>query len=101
MIFKFGAYASAFEGKTPKDIVDHHSCNFGKWYKGEGKEVFSHNNSFSQIEQPHRRVHDLVIEVLKLVGREDALNHADEIVKLFAQTEKESDQFFTLLNNLA
>ena len=101
MIFKFGAYTSVFEGKTQKDVIDHHSCNFGKWYQGEGKQTFGNNNSFSKIEQPHRRVHDLVIEVLKLVGREDALNHADEIVKLFAQTEKESDQFFTLLNNLA
>jgi len=101
MIFKFGAYTSVFEGKTPKDVTDHHSCSFGKWYQGEGKQTFGHNNSFSKIEQPHRKVHDLVIEVLKLVGREDALDHADEIVKLFAQTEKESDQFFTLLNNLA
>jgi methyl-accepting chemotaxis protein len=101
MIFKFGAYTSAFEGKVSKDITDHHSCNFGKWYQGEGKQTFGHHNSFSKIDQPHKKVHDYVAEVLKIIGKEDALNHADEIVKLFALTEQESDLFFKLLNELA
>ena len=101
MIFKFGAYTSAFEGKAAKEITDHHSCNFGKWYQGEGKQVFGHHSSFSRIDQPHKKVHDYVAEVLKLISKEDALNHADEIVKLFALTEQESDLFFKLLNELA
>ena len=101
MIFKFGAYSSAFENKASKEIVDHHSCNFGKWYQGEGKQTFGNHNSFSKIDQPHKKVHEYVAEVLKIIGREDTLKHADEIVKLFALTEQESDLFFTLLNELA
>jgi methyl-accepting chemotaxis protein len=101
MIFKFGAYTSAFESKTPKEITDHHSCNFGKWYQGEGKQTFGHHSSFSKIDQPHKKVHQYVAQVLNLIGKEDALNHADEIVELFALTEKESDLFFALLNDLA
>ena len=101
MIFKFGAYSSAFENKVPKDIIDHHNCNFGKWYQSEGKQAFGNHNSFSKIDQPHKKVHDYVAQVLKIIGKEDALMHADEIVKLFALTEQESDLFFNLLNDLA
>ncbi len=101
MIFKFGAYSSVFENKVSKDIADHHSCNFGKWYQGEGKQTFGNHNSFSKIEQPHRKVHDNIAQVLKIIGKEDAFIHADEIVKLFDMTEQESDLFFRLLNELA
>ena len=38
---------------------------------------------------------------MKIVSNEDCINHADEVVALFAQTEKESDEFFELLNDLA
>ncbi len=101
MIFKFGAYTSVFENKVAKDITDHHSCNFGQWYQTEGKQAFGQNSSFSQIDQPHKKVHDNVIEAMKIVGNKDLLNHADEIVQLFTQTEQESDRFFALLNDLA
>ncbi len=101
MIFKFGAYSSIFEAKVSDDLGNHHNCQFGQWYESEGKQLFSGNNSFSRIDQPHKKLHDNVHEIMKIVSKEDCLNHADEVVALFAQTEKESDEFFELLNDLA
>jgi len=101
MIFKFGAYSSVFEAKVSNNISDHHNCQFGKWYEGEGKKLFEGNSSFSRIAQPHKKLHDNVHEIMKIIGQEDCMNHADEVVALFAQTEKESDELFELLNDLA
>jgi len=101
MIFKFGAYTSVFEAKVAGEMTDHRNCNFGKWYKAEGKQLFSQNSSFSKIDQPHKNVHNNVIEIMNIVGAEDSLSHADKIVELFIKTEKESDELFALLNDLA
>lgn len=101
MIFKFGAYTSVFENKVSKDITSHNNCNFEKWYQNEGKQTFGNHNSFSKIDQPHKKVHDNIAQVLRIIGKDDALSHADEIVKLFDLTEQESDLFFRLLNDLA
>lgn len=101
MVFKFGAYTSVFETKPLKDISDHHNCNFGKWYQNEGKNSFGKNSSFAQINQPHKRMHALLLEVMTIVGSDNCLTRADEIVRLFAETENESDKFFALLNNLS
>ncbi|PHR56355.1 MAG: chemotaxis protein [Arcobacter sp.] len=101
MIFKFAAYNSIFEAKVSDQIVDHNSCKFGKWYQKEGKKVFNGNNIFTEIAQPHKRLHDNVLKIMNIVSSKDCLDNADEVVRLFAQTEKESDEFFELLNRLS
>ncbi len=101
MIFKFAAYSSIFEAKVSDQMLDHNSCKFGKWYQTEGKKVFSGNNTFAEIVQPHKRLHDNVLKVMEIVSSKDCLDNADEVIRLFAQTEKESDEFFALLNKLS
>lgn len=101
MIFKFAAYNSIFESKVSDQMVDHTSCKFGKWHQTEGKKIYSGNNIFAEMVEPHKRLHDNVLKVMKIVSSKDCLENADEIVRLFAQTEEESDQFFALLNKLS
>jgi len=101
MIFKFAAYNSIFEAKVSDQMVDHNSCKFGKWYQTEGKKVFSGNNTFAEIAQPHKKLHESVLKVMEIISSKDCLDNADEVVRLFAQTEKESDEFFELLNKLS
>jgi len=101
MIFKFAAYNSIFEAKVSDQVTDHNSCNFGKWYQTEGKKAFSGNTNFSEIAQPHKKLHDNIHKAMEIVTSKECLDNADEVVELFAQTEKESDAFFELLNRLS
>lgn len=101
MIFKFGAYTSVFESKVSGVTGDHKQCHFGQWYYGEGQESLAANRFYQQIEVPHKDLHDNIMKVMKLIGTEGCMDHADEIVELFAKAEKDSDRLFELLNSLA
>ncbi len=101
MIFKLAAYNSIFEAKVSDKMTDHLSCKFGQWYKEEGKELFAGNSSFSQIDQPHRKLHENIKKAMEIVTSKECLENADKVVELFIETEKESETFFNLLNNLS
>jgi len=101
MIFKFAAYNSIFESKVSDQMVDHTSCKFGKWHQTEGKKIYSGNNTFAEMVEPHKRLHNNVLKIMDIISSKDCLNNADEVVRLFAETEKESDEFFALLNKLS
>ena len=39
-------------------LNDHKECRLGEWYyKGEGKQSYSQFGGFSELEEPHTRVH--------------------------------------------
>ncbi|WP_423326418.1 CZB domain-containing protein [Deferribacter abyssi] len=40
-------------------IVDHKSCNFGKFYYNEGMKLFKDDPDYKKIENNHIQVHDL------------------------------------------
>ncbi len=42
---------------------DHCRCNFGVWYHGRGANLYQHLPGFAQIEEPHRRVHEIAGEI--------------------------------------
>lgn len=51
-----------------KDLVDHHQCRLGTWYKEvKGNPSISSLPAFQQLEEPHRRFHDIVREIYQLV----------------------------------
>ncbi len=70
--------------------VDHQNCRLGKWYQGEGKEVFGTAPSFRALEKPHSEVHGSVHRMLSLMEMDwaydeklqgdilDQLKHAEE-----------------------
>ncbi len=50
--------------------TDHHKCDFGKWYYGEGRKeaeklVPELKELLDQIEEPHKQLHESVIEIEK------------------------------------
>jgi len=99
MIYKNRAYSSAIERKTDLELVDHSSCGFGKWYVGDGKDTFGHSSSYRELQEPHSKVHSNIakaMEILKTKGSEGA----DEITKLFEDTEKSSTELFNHLDNM-
>lgn len=62
VIYKQRAYAlindpNNDEFKQAVD-VDHNACRLGRWYEGDGKEVFGNSPSFRSLLAPHSKVHE-------------------------------------------
>ena len=46
-------------GKGPDDFASHTACRLGKWYyEGDGRDCFSKLPGYSEVEPPHKRVHE-------------------------------------------
>jgi methyl-accepting chemotaxis protein len=98
MTLKNHAYLSAFKNEVNNSISTHKSCDLGEWYIDEGKNKFGNNIHFISIDEPHKRVHDNLIDIMKVIEK-NSLNH-DEIIKLFENTEKASKELFSLFDKM-
>jgi methyl-accepting chemotaxis protein len=99
IIFKFSGYDSVFKDDHNFKFSDHTSCRFGKWYKGEGKDSFSHTKSYADVDKPHQIVHDNVRNIPSLV-KKGAVANADEIISAFKEAEETSSKLFVILDNM-
>jgi methyl-accepting chemotaxis protein len=80
---------------------DHHSCRMGEWYDNAGKERFGHTSAFKAMVEPHKMVHDSVLQCVQYINDEsDALAHKEEIYKHFAKMEEASHTLFELLDQM-
>ena len=62
---------------------DHHQCNFGKWFDGEGLTRYGTRPAFAVISELHRRVHVLGAELVSLQAQacnEQALIRLPELL---------------------
>jgi hypothetical protein len=68
MIYKQRAYLSLNSNGdsqyTTPVSVNHQNCRLGKWYLGEGKDVFGGLPSYKTIDAPHAKVHNGAHRVL-------------------------------------
>jgi len=62
--------------KSVQGLPDHHSCEFGKFYYGKGREIFGQDPDFNAIESLHQRVHTLGIETVKCCEKADCTESA-------------------------
>lgn len=102
MLFKGRAYNSIYTRKLEGDFTDHHSCRFGKWYdEGAGKNKFSMFPSYKMIQEPHRQVHDNIIEVANLLTQGVSLSdYKDMIVEHFQEVETASGKLFVIMDTM-
>ena len=98
MIFKSSSYSAVFEGKTDTNLNDHTTCNLGKWYAGEGKELFKHSSAYDAIAQPHAKVHANIKKAMELIKAKKATNA--EIIELFHASEEASFELFNYLDSM-
>ena len=99
IIFKHKAYSSLLEGnkELAASFGDHHSCRLGKWYEGEGKEMFGETSAYKAIELPHSLVHSKVLNALGCVEENNCLvTRRDTMVENMAAAEVESFKLFDL-----
>ena len=60
------------EGQIDADeAVSDRDCSLGQWYFGPGMEQFGDLEAMRRIEAPHRRMHQLVREIMNLADRGD------------------------------
>ncbi len=67
------------------ELQSHTNCRLGKWYYGSGKEKYGHLKIYSELEEPHRRAHELGQKMLKLraEGRQDeAISYIPEMLAI-------------------
>ena len=82
--------------------VDHHDCRLGKWYEGEGKEVFGASPSYRALLAPHSKVHECVHSMVEQLdqGWERDLAIQDKIYNALEGTEKASMEVMHLIDQI-
>lgn len=78
------------------DVPDCHECRFGKWYAHADAAIRKHP-AFARIEGPHRRVHEIGKQILRLLHAD----RKDEAVAALRELDGASREVNQLLNDLS
>lgn len=103
---------SVHEGRKFTLATDCHKCKFGQWYDSYQPKSFTEGQFLKKFEQPHQRIHQIALQVERLLEqghREQALSLINkthdrelaEMILLFQQfaemTRKKADQEIALV----
>jgi methyl-accepting chemotaxis protein len=99
IIWKVNTYLSVTQNAPAFQFVDHHNCRLGKWYySGEGREFFSSSPHYSQLEQPHAKVHNGTKHVFDLLNQPQ--RNYRQLHKALHEMEEASHKVFTCLDQM-
>ncbi|MEA1955692.1 MAG: methyl-accepting chemotaxis protein [Campylobacterota bacterium] len=99
ILFKTDALNHVEKGDF-KEFNTHRTCRFGKWYDGDAKDQFGHSKNYSNILDPHKTVHDTVLDTFKLLEHSELINHHDKVLNNFITMENASDKLFELMDKM-
>ncbi len=82
--------------------VDHNNCRLGKWYAGEGKDVFGGTNAYRSLLEPHSKVHECVHTMVQQLGKGWERNPSvqDSIFESLECAEKASMEVMRVLDRM-
>lgn len=102
MLFKGRIYNSIYNRKNDGTFTDHNSCRFGQWIKDQETTVrFGKSPFYSQIGEPHKRVHDIAKNILNYaIDEETILEHGEFIADSFQKLEESSDKLFSTMDRM-
>ncbi|MEO1896575.1 MAG: methyl-accepting chemotaxis protein, partial [Cycloclasticus sp.] len=84
--------------KSANDFADHTTCRLGQWYyQGEGNKNFSRLSGFSDVERPHKMVHEFGLSALKKLQTGKTRESLEDLSSM----EAASMDVLVALNNLA
>lgn len=93
VVFKINGYEKISKQDQEK-MSDHHSCRLGKWYQGDGREIFGSSEIFKQLDKPHSEVHKLINDSL-------AINNDEGLIaQNFQKAEEASRTLFNLFDKM-
>jgi len=101
--FKNKAYSAVANNNIDADYFgDEHSCRFGQWLDGEGKDIFGDSPFFNKIITEHSNLHKAIIKNLDCVGDGGCLTdrNGDKLVEQFIIAEAHSKKLFELLDEM-
>jgi len=100
IVLKSKGYSAVLEEKRGEQFVDHNSCRMGKWYAQEGKERFGQTRAYAAMAAPHKKVHDMLLENMKLVQAGVVLKKENPALVLanFNHLEDASMELFKVLD---
>ncbi len=99
IIFKNRAYSAIFHGELESKLPNYTHCEFGKWYYSKAIEKFKDIKAFEKVEEPHKKLHQYVLDAVSFVDGEDkVVENKDRILKDFENAEKYSEELFKLLD---
>ncbi len=98
-VYKLKGYTAVIEEHENEEFVTHKDCRLGLWYTGKAKEIFGDTSTYKKMEAPHSIVHD-EIKKAYILSRSDKQNNTNEIINSFNNSEKSSENLFSLMNEL-
>ncbi len=78
------------------NLLSHHQCRLGEWYYGIGKDKYGHLSCYHELEQPHRKAHELGKKMLQL----RSAGKQTQAVAMIPEMIKVRDNVLDTLNNL-
>ncbi len=75
------------------NIIDHHSCKFGKWFSTASKELLSNNNQIvNSVSKHHENVHRGLAQAIDVYFKDK--NNIDKSIELLKDVENSSKVAF-------
>jgi len=100
-IYKSNAYSSIFRREVKSDFNSVTECKLGKWYNTQAKDKFSHTQSYSLVDVPHRTIHLLVDKNISFISAGDkVVENKNEIIQNFENIELEGKKLYKLMEDM-
>ncbi len=101
IIYKANAYDTIVDADKNAKFIDSNHCKLGIWYQNDGKKVFGKTSSYAKIDNPHKTIHQKVLENMKFIEKDDKrVENENTIINNFKQMEQASDELYKLLDAL-
>ena len=102
VLYKSNAYSSVLAENKVQTFGDHKSCRLGKWYLGQGKEIFGKTQAYRDADYPHSLVHTHALKNIAFIDSGDAMNpkYKETIVENFRAMEEASSKLFLHLDDM-
>ena len=99
VLFKVNGYSGIFDNEH-KELSNHTNCRLGKWYTSIGQKHFGKTKAFSQVEEPHKIVHNSINEAIECVREGTCLSDISVVTSAFKKSEDASAKLFELLDEM-
>ena len=100
-VYKSNAYSSIYRREVRADFKSYDASDFGLWYAGNAREFFGHTPSYTKIDTPHRRIHQLVERNISFVADGDkVVDHATELINNFKEIEAQGETMYRLMETM-
>ena len=101
IVFKTNAYSTILNEKTDANFADHTACRLGKWYEEPAvKERFGKTKSYASLEEPHKIVHNSVMENMEEVKKGYSMSTLPIFINNFKKMEEASNTLFGTLDRM-